>query len=73
MNHKPDEILEDIKPAQLEQVTGAGIGSMIGQMFGAKGAQFGGMADQLIGSIKGMFSGGGGGGGGGDTSATAGG
>jgi len=53
MNQLP-ATLEAISPDHLANVTGAGIGSQIGGLFGAKGAQWGGIAD----SILGMFNGG---------------
>jgi hypothetical protein len=43
--------LDVVTPDQLERVTGAGIGSEIGKMFGAEGAKWGGIADQFIGMI----------------------
>jgi hypothetical protein len=66
---------EAVSPDRLNDVTGGGIGSTIGGLFGAKGAQWGGIADAILGMVKGGggsggssgggSSGGGGGGGGG--------
>ncbi|HET7504060.1 MAG TPA: hypothetical protein VFK02_23730 [Kofleriaceae bacterium] len=66
--------LEAITSDHLHTVTGGGIGSDIGNMFGAEGAKWGGIADQFLGMIgknggglAGLFgqAGGAGGGGGG--------
>ena len=66
--------LEAVSVEQLDIVTGgAGIGSQIGSMFGAEGAKWGGIADNIIGMIKGAAGGGGAGGGGGADSSGAGG
>ena len=61
--------LEAISLEQLDVVTGAGIGSQIGGMFGAEGAKWGGIAD----NIMGMFGVGGAGGASGGGGAPAGG
>gem|GEM_PF-5068949 len=58
MSHPPRS-LDAVSTAQLADVIGGGIGTQIGSMFGAKGAQWGGIAD----SILGMFGGAGGAGG----------
>jgi hypothetical protein len=58
MTHTPSP-LDTVTLDQLQAVTGAGIGSQIGNMFGAEGAKWGGVAD----SILGMFGVGGAGGG----------
>ncbi len=50
---------EAVTPEQLDVVTGGGIGTQIGSLFGEKGAKWGGIADSIIG----MFGKGGGGGG----------
>jgi hypothetical protein len=67
MNQTPSSH-EIVTIDQLDLVTGGGFGSQIGSLFGAKGAQWGGFADQIFGLFKGM-----GGGGGGGTSAAGGG
>ena len=62
---------ETVPKDQLAPVIGGGIGAQIGGLFGAKGAQWGGIADTIFGMIKGGgggssgggSSGGGGGGG----------
>jgi hypothetical protein len=65
MTKEPEQTPEVIETAQLEHVIGgAGIGSMIGGLFGAEGAKWGGFADGIIGQIGGMLGQGGGGGGG---------
>jgi hypothetical protein len=46
-------ILEVVTVEQLDTVTGGGLGSQIGGMFGEKGAKWGGIADSLFGMIKG--------------------
>src|SRR5262245_2855743 len=52
MTQQPSSL--DVVPAeQLAHVTGGGIGSMIGGLFGAKGAQWGGIADQILAMIQG--------------------
>jgi hypothetical protein len=51
MNRKPDDHGEDVKPAQLEHVTGGNIGTSIGSLFGADGAKWGGVADSILGTI----------------------
>jgi hypothetical protein len=43
--------LEVVTPEQLDTVTGGGIGTTIGSMFGEKGAKWGGFADSIIGMI----------------------
>ena len=53
------ETLEAVSIEQLDTVTGAGIGTQIGSLFGQEGAKWGGIADSIIG----MFGGGGAGGG----------
>jgi len=58
MNHAPTT-LEPVPQDQLADVIGGGIGTQIGSLFGAQGAQWGGIAD----SILGMFGGAGGAGG----------
>ena len=63
------ETLPSIDTKELANVTGAGIGTQIGSMFGEKGAKWGGIADSIIG----MFGGGGGGGGGAPGGGSAGG
>jgi hypothetical protein len=50
MTHLPSS-LEVVPAEQLARVTGAGIGSMIGGWFGAKGAKWGGFADQILAMI----------------------
>jgi hypothetical protein len=60
---------EAVTPEQLDVVTGGGIGTQIGSMFGEKGAKWGGIADSIIG----MFGKGGGGGGAGSGGGGAGG
>jgi hypothetical protein len=57
MTHLPSS-LEVVPADQLSHVTGGGIGSVIGGLFGAKGAKWGGFADQILGMIQGMGSGG---------------
>jgi hypothetical protein len=50
MTHLPSSL--DVVPTdQLAHVTGGGIGSMIGGWFGAKGAKWGGFADQILAMI----------------------
>ncbi|HEU4734530.1 MAG TPA: hypothetical protein VFT22_41855 [Kofleriaceae bacterium] len=44
-------LLEAIPQDHLQAVTGGGIGSQIGSMFGADGAKWGGIADQLLGMV----------------------
>ena len=51
------ETLEAVSIEQLDTVTGAGIGTQIGSLFGQEGAKWGGIADNIIG----MFGGAGGG------------
>jgi hypothetical protein len=59
--------LEAVPVAQLEVVIGgAGIGSQIGGMFGAEGAKWGGIADNILGMIGAGGGSAGGGAGGGD-------
>jgi hypothetical protein len=41
--------LEAVTPDHLHAVTGGGIGSDIGGIFGAKGTKWGGIADKLLG------------------------
>ncbi len=53
-----NQTLETLSVDQLAPVTGGGIGTTIGGLFGAKGQQWGAMADNILG----MFQGGGGGG-----------
>jgi hypothetical protein len=43
--------LEVVPADQLDRVTGGGIGSVIGGWFGAKGAKWGGIADQILAMI----------------------
>jgi hypothetical protein len=51
MTHLPSSL--DVVPAdQLARVTGGGIGSVIGGLFGAKGTQWGGIADQILAMIQ---------------------
>jgi hypothetical protein len=50
MTHLPSS-LEVVPADQLDRVTGGGIGSMIGGWFGAKGAKWGGFADQILAMI----------------------
>ena len=45
--------LEAVTLEQLDVVTGGGLGSQIGSMFGDKGAKWGGIADSLFGMFKG--------------------
>jgi hypothetical protein len=54
-------ILEVVTLEQLDTVTGGGLGSQIGGLFGEKGAKWGGIADSLFGMIKGGGGGKGGG------------
>ena len=65
MNHQPKHpiTLDSINLEQLEHVTGGGIGTQIGSMFGAEGQKWGGLADNILGMIPGIGGGGGGGGG----------
>lgn len=50
MTHLPSSL--DVVPTeQLAHVTGGGIGSLIGGWFGAKGAKWGGFADQILAMI----------------------
>jgi hypothetical protein len=51
-----NQTLETLSVDQLAPVTGGGIGSTIGGLFGAKGQQWGALADNVLG----MFGGGGG-------------
>jgi FAD/FMN-containing dehydrogenase len=51
-----NQTLETLSFDQLVPVTGGGIGSTIGGLFGAKGQQWGALADNVLG----MFGGGGG-------------
>jgi hypothetical protein len=51
-----NQTLETLSVDQLAPVTGGGIGSTIGGLFGAKGQQWGALADNVLG----MFQGGGG-------------
>jgi len=53
MTHLPSS-LEVVPADQLVTVTGGGIGASIGALFGAKGAQWGGIADQIIAMFQGM-------------------
>jgi hypothetical protein len=62
MTNEP-KALESIEPAVLADVTGAGIGTQIGSMFGEKGAKWGGIADSIIGMFGGAGGAGGAGGG----------
>lgn len=74
MNNTPaTPALETIPSTQLDAITGGGIGSQIGGMFGAEGSKWGGIADNIMGqigggiggqagSILGQLAGGGGGG-----------
>ena len=59
------QALEVVSLEQLDVVTGGGIGSQIGGMFGAEGAKWGGVADNIMGMFGIGGAGGGGGGGGG--------
>jgi len=53
MTHLPSSL--DVVPTeQLARVTGGGIGASIGALFGAKGAQWGGIADQILSMIPGV-------------------
>lgn len=54
-----NQTFETLSVNQLAPVTGGGIGATIGGMFGAKGQQWGAVADNILG----MFQGGGGAGG----------
>ena len=58
-NTPTTETLDSISPAELDAITGGGIGSQIGSMFGEKGAKWGGIADNIMGMV-GQASGGGG-------------
>lgn len=53
-----NQTFETLSVDQLAPVTGGGIGSTIGGLFGAKGQKWGALADNILG----MFQGGGGGG-----------
>ena len=44
---------ESVSQEHLDAVTGGGIGSVIGGLFGAKGTKIGGIADNLLGLFKG--------------------
>jgi hypothetical protein len=69
------QTFETLSVDQLAPVTGGGIGTQIGGLFGAKGQQWGALADNILGMFQGggaagilgnlgkMFSGGGAGGG----------
>ena len=57
------EILEAVTSEQLDTVTGAGIGTQIGSLFGQEGARWGGIADSILGMFGGASGGGIGGGG----------
>jgi hypothetical protein len=69
-----NQTFETLSVDQLAPVTGGGIGSMIGGLFGAKGQQWGALADNILGMFGGLGGLGGlGGGGGGGSSGGAGG
>lgn len=53
-----NQTLETLSVDQLAPVTGGGIGSTIGSLFGEKGAKWGAFADNILG----LFGGGGAGG-----------
>lgn len=55
-----NQTLETLSVDQLAPVTGGGIGTTIGGLFGAKGQKWGAMADNIFGMFKGMGGGGGG-------------
>ena len=57
--------LEAVSIEQLDTVTGAGIGTQIGSLFGQEGAKWGGLADNIIGMFGGAVGRGAGAGGGG--------
>jgi hypothetical protein len=49
-----NQTLETLSVDELAPVTGGGIGSMIGGLFGAKGQQWGALADNIFGMFGGM-------------------
>jgi hypothetical protein len=49
-----NQTLETLSMDQLAPVTGGGIGSMIGGLFGAKGQQWGAVADNILGMFGGL-------------------
>jgi hypothetical protein len=49
-----NQTLETLSVDQLAPVTGGGIGSMIGGLFGAKGQQWGALADNILGMFGGL-------------------
>jgi hypothetical protein len=66
-----NQTFETLSVDQLAPVTGGGIGSMIGGLFGAKGQQWGALADNILGMFGGLggLGGLGGAGGAGDADA----
>jgi hypothetical protein len=48
--------LESVSSDELSHVIGGGIGATLGGLFGAKGAKWGGFADQIFGMFQGMSS-----------------
>lgn len=64
MNHTPSAF-PSVTSDQLADVTGGGIGTQIGSMFGADGQKWGSVADNLLGMLGNLGGGGSGGGGGG--------
>ena len=57
-----NQTLETLSVDQLAPVTGGGIGSTIGSLFGEKGAKWGAFADNILGMFGGLGGGGGAGG-----------
>lgn len=51
------QTLETLSVDQLTPVTGGGIGSQIGSLFGAKGQQWGALADNILGMLGGLGGG----------------
>ena len=51
--------LDTLSIDHLARVTGGGLGSEIGKLFGAKGTKWGGLADTVFGMFKGSSSSGG--------------
>jgi hypothetical protein len=58
-----NQTFDTLSVDQLAPVTGGGIGSMIGGMFGAKGQQWGAFADNILGMFGGLGGAAGAGGG----------
>jgi hypothetical protein len=52
-----NQTFQTLSVDQLAPVTGGGIGSMIGGMFGAKGQQWGALADNIFGMFGGLGGG----------------